>query len=94
MVATDKDGWVREIVMKPPSTVLTFGWCCAVWTPVFSEFLHCFLRADETKRNMGLLANSANDPGGDLAVGVVLQATLTAGLSIQSVTFPHDRYLE
>ncbi|MBH0201126.1 MAG: dTDP-glucose pyrophosphorylase [Nitrospira sp.] len=94
MVDSDTDGWVREIVMKPPSTSLTFGWCCAVWTPVFSEFLHRFLRADETRQNMGLLANHANDPGGDLAVGVVLQAALKAGLLIQSVRFPHDRYLD
>ena len=94
MVAADKDGWVREIVMKPPSTSLTFGWCFAVWTPVFSEFLHNFLRADETKRNLSLLANTANDPGGDLAVGVVFQAALKAGLPVQSVTFPHDSYLD
>lgn len=94
MVAADKDGWVREIVMKPPSTSLTFGWCFAVWTPVFSEFLHNFLRADETKRNLSLLANSANDPGEDLAVGVVFQAALKAGLPVQSVSFPHDSYLD
>ncbi|OQW33656.1 MAG: hypothetical protein A4E19_03960 [Nitrospira sp. SG-bin1] len=94
MVATDQDGRVREIVMKPPATTLTFGWCFAVWTPVFSEFLHRFLRSDETKRNMGLLTNRANDPGGDLAVGVVLQAALKVGLSIQSVKFPEDRYLD
>ena len=94
MVDSDTDGRIREIVMKPPSTSLTFGWCCAVWTPVFSEFLHRFLRADETKRNIDLLANHANDPAGDLAVGVVLQAALKAGLSIQSVKFPHDRYLD
>jgi glucose-1-phosphate thymidylyltransferase len=94
MVATDKDGWVREIVMKPASTTLTFGWCFAVWTAAFSEFLHHFLRADETKRNLSLLANTTNDPGGDLAMGVVLQAALKAGLPIQSVKFPHDRPLD
>jgi NDP-sugar pyrophosphorylase family protein len=94
MVGADKDGWVREIVMKPPSTTLTFGWCFAVWTPAFSEFLHQFLRDEETTRNLGRLANTDNDPGGDLAVGVVLQAALKAGLPIQSVTFPNDRYLD
>ncbi len=94
MVDCDNEGWIREIVMKPASTTLTFGWCFAVWTPVFSEFLHQFLRADETTRKMGQLANTANDPGGDLAVGVVFQQALKAGLRIQSVTFPHDCYLD
>jgi NDP-sugar pyrophosphorylase family protein len=94
MVDSDMDGRVREIVMKPVSTTLTFGWCFAVWTPVFSEFLHQFLRADETKRNMSVLASTPNDPGGDLAVGVVFQAALKAGLAIQTVKFPQDSYLD
>ncbi len=94
MVDCDEGGRVRDIVMKPASTTLTDGWCCAVWTPRFSTFLHEFLRADETKRNMSRLANRANDPSGDLAVGVVLQAALKAGLVLQSVTFPGERYLD
>lgn len=94
MVDCDEEGRVRDIVMKPASTTLTDGWCCAVWTPVFSEFLHRFLRADETKRNLSRLADRANDPGGDLAVGVVLQAALKAGLVLQSVGFPGERYLD
>jgi glucose-1-phosphate thymidylyltransferase len=94
MIDHDSDGWVREIVMKPPVTTLVFGWSFAVWTPVFSEFLHRFLQADTTKRNMSLLANTANDLGGDLAVGVVFQAALMAGLSIQTVRFPDACYLD
>jgi len=94
MVDCDESGRVRGIVMKPASTTLSHGWCCAVWTPRFSAFLHEFLRADETKRNMSRLANRANDPSGDLAVGVVLQAALKAGLVLQSVMFPGERYLD
>ncbi|MCW5799691.1 MAG: hypothetical protein KIT40_14420 [Nitrospira sp.] len=94
MVDCDGEGLVRDLVMKPASTTLTHGWCCAVWTPRFSTFLHDFLRADETKRNLSRLANTINDPGGDLAMGVVLQAALKAGLSIQSVKFPNERYLD
>ena len=94
MVDSDKDGWVREIVVKPASTTLTFGWCFAVWTPAFSNFLHQFLRDDATKRNMNVLASTANDPGGDLAVGVVFQAALKAGLRMQAVKFPQDSYLD
>jgi len=94
MVDSDAEGRVREIVMKPASTTLTFGWHFAVWTPAFTTFLHGFLRAAETKRNLDRLASKANDPGGYLAMGVVLQAALKAGLSIQSVKFPGERYLD
>ena len=94
MVDSDEEGRVRDIVMKPPTTTLTFGWCCALWTPVFSEFLHRFLRAEETRHKLGQLASAANDPGGDLAVGVVLQAALKAGLAMQSVKFHGERYLD
>lgn len=90
MVDCKADGRVRSIVMKPVSTILTHGWCCAVWTPAFSDFLHRFLRAGSTGRNLGRLASRANDPGGDLAMGVVLQAALKEGLPMQSVIFPHD----
>lgn len=94
MVECDPDGLVRNIVMKPVTTTLTHGWCCAVWTPAFSDFLHRFLRAEETHRNLAQLANTAHDLGGDLAVGVVLQAALKAGLLLQSVIFPHDTYID
>lgn len=94
MVDCDADGHVRRIVMKPASTVLIHGWCCAVWTPAFSGFLHRFLRAEDTNRNLGSLANRANDLGGDLAVGVVLQAALKEGLPVQSVIFPDDTYID
>lgn len=94
MVECDADGRVRNIVMKPVTTTLTYGWCCAVWTPAFSDFLHRFLRTEETRANLANLASTANDPGGDLAVGVVLQAALKAGLLLQSVIFPHDTYID
>ncbi len=94
MVDCEADGRVRGIVMKPAATTLTYGWCCAVWTPAFSEFLHRFLRADDTRRNLGELASPANDLGGDLAMGVVFRAALKEHVAIQTVTFLHDTYID
>lgn len=94
MVDMEKDGRVRRIDMKPHKTTLTFGWDFALWTPSFSEFLHQFLREDETQRNLQQLRSKSNDPSGDLAVGVVLQAAIKAGLCLQSVQFPNDSYLD
>lgn len=94
MVETDEDGLVHDIVMKPAATALSHGWGCAVWTGVFTEFLHRFLRSAETKRDLPRLTSTANDPGGDVAMGVVLQAALKAGIMMQSVRFPGESPLD
>jgi hypothetical protein len=94
MVATEADGRVKRIDMKPATTELEFGWHFAVWTPVFTEFLHRFLRSEKTARDMARMRSAANDPSGDLALGIVLQAALAEGLVVQSVSFPGDAPLD
>ena len=94
MVATEADGLVKRIEMKPATTELVFGWHFAVWTPVFTEFLHRFLRSEKTMHDIALMRSAANDPSGDLALGIVLQAALADGLTVQSVSFPGDSPLD
>ncbi|HMU54485.1 MAG TPA: hypothetical protein PKA61_05745 [Nitrospira sp.] len=94
MVETDEDSLVRRIEMKPAATRLSLGWSCAVWTGVFTEFLREFLRSAETKRDLPQLTSTANDPGGDVAMGVVLQAALKAGIPVQSVHLPGESPLD
>lgn len=94
MVETDEDGLVRRIEMKPAATRLSHGWSCAVWTGVFTEFLREFLQSAETKRDLPQLTSTANDPGGDVAMGVVLQAALKAGIPVQSVHLPGESPLD
>ena len=43
MVDTDSQGRVREIVIKPKQTDLRYTWVIAVWTPVFTRFMHDYL---------------------------------------------------
>lgn len=94
MVATEASGLVRRIEMKPAKTDLVFGWHFAVWTPVFTQFLHRFLRSEKTGHDMARMRSKANDPGGDIALGVVLQAALEEGLTLQSVSFSGDPPLD
>lgn len=94
MVETDERGKVRSIVMKPAKTTLEFGWHFAVWTPAFTEFLHQFLRREDTHQKMHRFANKANDPGGDLAMGVVFQQALESGLAFSSVKFSDSTCLD
>lgn len=46
------DGRAKSIILKPPSTALRYAWVCAVWTPVFTEFIHGFLTSELAKDGM------------------------------------------
>lgn len=43
MVDLDDKGLIRRIVIKPDQTDLFYTWIIAVWTPVFTDFLHKYL---------------------------------------------------
>ena len=89
MVAVDRSGRVREIVLKPCEKKLKLGWMFAVWTPSFTEFMHDYLAVPRT---------SAQLPGSqlpeELTVGHVIQAGVRAGIRTQSVFFRGYRYLD
>lgn len=79
MVELDADGRPARIVIKPATTPLTYTWVCAVWTPVFTQYLHEHLQA----------ALASGDPGArEMYVGHVIQAALHDGLSVDAVCFP------
>ena len=89
MIAIDRAGRVRELIVKPNETKLTWGWIFAVWTPRFTEFMHEYLTAPRT---------AAQRPGAglppELSVGHVIQAAVSEGLLIQSVVFRRRSYLD
>ena len=73
---------------QPTATNLQYAWIIAVWTPVFTEFLHEHLLGLQQGRL------SANIEQAELAVGHVFQAAIQHGLTIQSVQFPDRSYLD
>lgn len=89
MVAVDRDGRVRELVIKPRETKLKLGWVFAVWTSRFTEFMHEYLTAPR-------VAAERADTGlpEELTVGDVVQAAVSEGLVTQSVIFPRGKYLD
>jgi NDP-sugar pyrophosphorylase family protein len=95
MIDVDETGVVRSIVLKPESTELRFTWTCAVWTPVFTDFLHAFVeRVRRTHTAATLRAEYGDDAGGDLSVGVVLRAAVQAGIPVQTVAFPGEAFID
>ncbi len=84
MVETDVRGRVLNIVIKPESTSLVNTWILAVWSPVFSRYMHDYLaRKDITE-----------DTFRELYVGHVIQSAITDGLKVESVLFEGGRYLD
>ena len=95
MMTSTNTGVVRSFVLKPESTDLRFTWTCAVWTPVFTEFLHAFVeRERRTHTGATVRSEYVDDAGGDLSVGVVLRAAVQAGIRVQAVAFPGEAFID
>lgn len=80
MVQFDAAGLVSHIIEKPQQTDLRYMWAIAVWTPQFTEFLHCYLQTHQPDR--------------ELPIGDVIQAGIKAGLRVEAEPFPQGSYLD
>ncbi len=93
MVDLDDRGRIRQIVIKPLQTHLRYTWIIAVWTPVFTRFMHQHLAAAQIREAQN---NAANDSPKqrELFVGDVIQAAIQAGLQVEALHFPNGSYLD
>jgi glucose-1-phosphate thymidylyltransferase len=87
MVEFDADGHIRSIHIKPVSSKLTYSWEIAVWTPLFSRYLHDYVQADTQKEPVADVVN-------ELFVGDVLQAAISDNLNIESVIFQNGSFVD
>jgi len=84
MVALGDDRRVERVIIKPRETNLRFSWAVAVWTPVFSRFMHEYLSAIEEK--------AARQP--ELFVGDVFNAAIQRGLKVEGVPVSDRPFLD
>ena len=84
MVDLEEDGRIRGIVIKPRETHLIYSWTIAVWTPVFTRFMHEYLTATK---------ESAREHP-ELFVGDVVQAAIHDGLKVEGVHVSDEPYLD
>lgn len=92
MVDIDDSGKVRSISLKPSHTNLRYAWICAVWTPVFSSFMHEYLRGLGGANDCGAWISTLGQ--GELSIGHVIQAAIRDGLQVEAVAFPEHTYLD
>ncbi len=95
MVELDNKGVIRAVHLKPGKSSLQYAWLCAVWTPVFTEFMHQFL---QSKRKTYVQKTKIGEVGGmvvpDLTVGAVIQAAVKKGLQVYGMPFPSHTYID
>jgi glucose-1-phosphate thymidylyltransferase len=84
MVALADDGRVERVVIKPRVTNLSHSWAIAVWTPVFSRFMHEYVSAIEEK--------AARQS--ELFVGDVFNAAIQEGLRVEGVLVSDKPFLD
>jgi glucose-1-phosphate thymidylyltransferase len=78
---------VARILFWPDETELVYTWNAAVWTPVFTEFLHQHLETVE----LGVAAGAERR---EVKVGHVFQAAIDAGIPVETVTFRDGRCID
>jgi glucose-1-phosphate thymidylyltransferase len=85
----DPDGRVRRIVVKSQTSDLQFTWVMAVWTPLFTEFMHTHLAA--------MLSAGEQRPNRlkrEMVMGDVMARALESDLHVNTVQFLDARYLD
>lgn len=87
MVDLDNDGRISLIAIKPKESHLRYGWSIALWTPVFTHFMHEYLGAIQNKPD-----NMREQR--ELIVGDVLKAAIESDLRVEGVVFPDDACLD
>ncbi len=90
MVDIDRQGRIRGIQVKPEKTDLQFSWIIAVWTPVFSSFLHDFVQNDRKSRSSG--QNGA--PFEEVQMSTVIRHALRDKMPMATQVFPNGRCID
>ena len=92
MVDTDHEGRPRQIVIKPRQTDLVYTWVVAVWTPVFTEFMHKHLSTikNRTERDGTYKLSGQRE----LYLGEIIQAAIDNHLRTESVLFADHSCLD
>ena len=94
MVEADGSGRVRSIVINPVGkTHLEYTWIIAVWTPVFSHFMHEYVEKVR-KGSKPMDGDRLSKEPHELTLSEVIQQGIDSGLRVEAVTFPNRPCLD
>jgi len=87
VVDFDEHGRIREICSKPPKLKddkVSYAWLTAVWTPVFTEYLHAFVAEHKNRVSNN---SSVIEDHRELFLGEVFQSAIKDNVNVNSVIF-------
>ena len=96
VVDFDENECIRQICPKPSKLKddkVNYAWLTAVWTPVFTQYLHEFV-SEHKKRNLGDCFEATTNSKRELFVGDVFQAAVADRLKIETVIFSDGNCLD
>jgi glucose-1-phosphate thymidylyltransferase len=85
MVVFDKNGRLKDIVIKPERSQQIYTWIIAVWTPAFTKFMHSHLNDKNS---------SLQHTQGELHIGDVVRAAIKADMKTSYVQFDSGSFLD
>ena len=93
MVALDPKGRIKSIEIKPRQSHLRYSWEIAVWSPIFTRFMHDYV----TAIGEGLTKDSLSmdyQRSGELHMAHVIHAAIIHGLKVEAVIFSQGRCID
>ena len=84
MVEVGEDKKITNIMIKPGQTELKLTWGIAVWSPIFSRYMHNYLASHQ----------DAAKSKPELFVGNVIQAAIEEGMRVDGVRVSNTPYLD
>ena len=96
VVDLDENGHVRQIRPKPSKLKngnVNYAWLTAVWTPVFTQYLHEFV-SEHKKKYLDAYFEISKKNKRELFVGDVFKAALADRLNIEAVLFKDGNCLD
>jgi glucose-1-phosphate thymidylyltransferase len=93
MVDLNENGTIRQILIKPLQAHLRYTWIIAVWTPVFTQFMHNYLSTLQEVKDQDNTLNEISERQ-ELFLSDVIQAAILNNLRIQGVLFPDSSCLD
>ena len=91
MVELNKDGGICNIQIKPGKTQLRYTWIIAVWTPVFTDFMHGFVSVDREMRKKN---STATEKHQELFMSHVILQAIQRSIQIDTVLFPDGNCID
>jgi glucose-1-phosphate thymidylyltransferase len=91
MVHLGEDGHIAGIEIKNPASKARYSWIIALWTPVFTQYLHCFVTE---KLKVLQQPDALKKPGSEIYMGAVIADAIQDGLTAVPLMLNNGRFLD